>query len=138
MTALRLAAADIDFGAVRTEFALSPDFPAAASAEAEHAVDAFAADREDRTDLALVTIDPPGAMDLDQAVHLERTASGFVIHYAIADLGAIVVSGGALDDEVRRRGQTYYLPDGAIPLHPTMLSEGAASLLPGQRRPAAL
>ena len=34
----------------------------------------------------------------------------------------------------RRRGTTVYLPDGRIPLHPPVLSEGAASLLPGEDR----
>jgi exoribonuclease R len=60
------------------------------------------------------------------------------VHYAIADLGAFVTPGGAIDREVRRRGQTIYLPDGNVPLHPRVVSEGAASLLPGQVTPAAL
>ncbi|AQA23653.1 RNB domain protein [Rhodococcus sp. MTM3W5.2] len=77
-------------------------------------------------------------MDLDQAVHLERTPTGFVLHYAIADVAAVVVPGGDLDAEVRRRGQTFYLPDGSLPLHPRVMSEGAASLLPDLVRPAAL
>ncbi|CAM3102194.1 RNB domain-containing ribonuclease [Skermania piniformis] len=138
MSVRRLAAAELEFGSIRTEFGLVSDFPDAALAEAEHAVDAFSAVREDRVDLPFVTIDPPGSMDLDQALHLQRTASGFVVHYAIADLGAVVVPGGALDTEVRRRGQTYYLPDGSIPLHPPVLSAGNASLLPEQDRPVAL
>ena len=60
------------------------------------------------------------------------------MHYAIADLGAVVVPGGALDAEVRRRGQTVYLPDGSVPLHPPVLSEDAASLLPDGPRAAVL
>ena len=59
-------------------------------------------------------------------------------HYAIADLGAVVVPGGPLDTEVRRRGQTVYLPDGSVPLHPPVLSEDAASLLPDGPRAAVL
>ncbi|WKK71660.1 RNB domain-containing ribonuclease [Rathayibacter oskolensis] len=83
-----------------------------------------------------MTIDPPGSLDLDQAVHLERTAEGVVLRYAIADVPRGGPPRGALDAETRRRGQTYYLPDGRIPLHPAVLSEGAASLLPGQARRA--
>ena len=60
------------------------------------------------------------------------------MHYAIADLGAVVAPGGALDAEVRRRGQTVYLPDGSVPLHPPVLSEDAASLLPDGPRAAVL
>ena len=33
---------------------------------------------------------------------------------------------------------TVYAPDGRTPLHPPVLSEGAASLLPGGDRPALL
>ena len=40
--------------------------------------------------------------------------------------------GGALDAETRRRGQTFYAPDGRIPLHPEVISESAGSLLAGQ------
>ncbi|PPK63400.1 RNB domain-containing ribonuclease [Actinokineospora auranticolor] len=129
----------IDFARVRREFALAEQFPAAALAEAEEAVsDGPRGDREDATAIPLVTIDPPGAKDLDQAVCIERRGAGYRVHYAIADLGAFVVPGGALDAEVRKRGQTIYLPDGNVPLHPTTLSEGAASLLPDQTTPAAL
>ena len=60
------------------------------------------------------------------------------MHYAIADLGAVVVPGAALDTEVRQRGQTVYLPDGSVPLHPPVLSEDLASLLPDGPRAAVL
>lgn len=137
---VRTDGAGVDFSRIRTEFGLPTAFPAAALEEAERAVAAgvAAGDRLDATDLPLVTIDPPGAMDLDQAMLVEATPGGFRVRYAIADLGVFVTPGGALDAEVRRRGQTLYLPDGNVPLHPTALSEGAASLLPGELRPAAL
>jgi exoribonuclease R len=129
----------IGFAQVRDEFALPAGFSQEVLAEAERAADAWRdADRLNATDLPLVTIDPPGSKDLDQAMAVERRGSGFRVHYAIADLGAFIVPGGPLDREVRRRGQTIYLPDGNVPLHPTILSEGAASLLPGQLTPAAL
>ncbi|RJQ80283.1 RNB domain-containing ribonuclease [Pseudonocardiaceae bacterium YIM PH 21723] len=126
----------MDFTAIRTEFQLPARFPDDVLADARREPDT--AGREDATALPLVTIDPPGAKDLDQAMFIERRDDGYRVHYAIADLGAIVVPGGALDQEVRRRGQTFYLPDGNVPLHPVELSEGASSLLPDQTRPAAL
>ncbi len=52
--------------------------------------------------------------------------------YAIADVPSFVAPGGALDVETRRRGQTFYTPDGRIPLHPEVISEEAGSLLAGQ------
>ena len=61
------------------------------------------------------------------------TATGALRHRR---LPAFVEPGGAIDVEARRRGQTVYCPDLRVPLHPPVLSEGAASLLPGQVRPA--
>lgn len=90
----------------------------------------------DRTDLPLVTIDPPGSLDLDQALHIERSGHGYRVWYAIADVAAFVAPDGAIDVEAHRRGETLYAPDHRVPLHPLVLSEGAASLLPGQLRPA--
>ncbi|WP_434453351.1 RNB domain-containing ribonuclease [Lentzea sp. E54] len=135
---IRTGRADLSFDGIRTEFGLPPSFPPAVLAEAEAAVSRSIGDRPDLTSIPLVTIDPPGAKDLDQALCVERAGDGFVVHYAIADLGTFVTPGGPLDLEVRRRGQTIYLPDGNVPLHPTVLSEGAASLLPGVVRPAVL
>ncbi|MDT7579066.1 MAG: hypothetical protein QOK35_330, partial [Pseudonocardiales bacterium] len=130
-----------DFSAIRAEFALPAGFPPAVLAEAAAAAahrPGPGPDRVDATDVELVTIDPPGSKDLDQAVGVARRGDGFRVHYAIADLGAVVVPGGALDGEVRRRGQTVYLPDGSVPLHPPVLSEDAASLLPDGPRAAVL
>ncbi len=90
----------------------------------------------DQTEIPFVTIDPPESMDLDQAMHLERTRNGYLVRYAIADVAAFVEPGGLIDLEAHRRGQTLYAPDSRIPLHPPVLSEGAASLLPDQPRPA--
>ena len=61
---------------------------------------------------------------------LTRRPGGYRVHYAIADVAAFVRPGGALEAETWLRGQTIYLPDGNVPLHPVALSEGAASLLP--------
>ncbi len=131
-----------DFAAVRAEFDLPNGFAPDALAEAEDAVarrlNGDRDDREDATDIPVVTIDPPGARDLDQAMCVERRPGGYRLRYAIADLGAFVTPSGALDREANARGQTLYLPDGTVPLHPPVLSERAASLLPGEVRPAVL
>ncbi|GAA1020565.1 ribonuclease R [Acrocarpospora pleiomorpha] len=126
------------FERIRDEFDLPAAFPAPVRAEAEQVASRPPAG-EDRTDLPFLTIDPPGSMDLDQALCLEeRPRGGYRVWYAIADVGSFVRPGGAIDLEARTRGETVYLPDGRIPLHPAVLSEGAASLLPGEVRPAAL
>ncbi|WP_051400267.1 RNB domain-containing ribonuclease [Haloechinothrix halophila] len=130
-----------DFAAVRAEFDLPDGFAPDTLAEAEDAVvraRELSGDRYDATDIPVVTIDPPGARDLDQAMRVERLSHGYRVRYAIADLGAFVTPSGAVDREATARGQTLYLPDGTVPLHPPVLSERAASLLPGEVRPAVL
>ena len=92
----------------------------------------------DETEIPFVTIDPPESMDLDQAMHLERHGDGYRVRYAIADVAAFVPPGGAMDAEAHARGQTFYAPDGDARLYPPAVAEGAASLLPGQDRPAVL
>ena len=162
--------------ALRAQYEVPTAFPPEALTEAESAASAWAQDgparlladgARDARDLDLVTIDPLGSMDLDQAVLLERlpvrteTASAtdpaaasatgtastghapeppiaYRVHYAIASLATFVIPGGALDTELRRRGETIYAPDAATPLHPEVLSHGAASLLQDAERPACL
>ncbi|MFF3657272.1 RNB domain-containing ribonuclease [Streptomyces olivochromogenes] len=94
----------------------------------------------DATDIPFLTIDPPTSTDLDQAMHLSRRENGrgYRVRYAIADVAAFVAPGGALDTEAHRRVTTLYFPDEKVPLHPTRLSEGTASLLPDQTCPAVL
>ncbi|GAB3817637.1 RNB domain-containing ribonuclease [Tessaracoccus terricola] len=94
-------------------------------------------DHEDITDVEFITVDPADAMDLDQALHIRRDGDGYVVRYAIADVGAWVEPGSPIDMEARLRGQTLYAPGAKVPLHPKALSEGAASLLAdGVARPA--
>lgn len=123
---------------LRKELGVTPHFPpeveeAAARAAAEPRLPDL-----DRTDLPMLTIDPEGARDLDQAMHIERDGDGFVVHYAIADVAAFVSPGDPVDLEANRRGETLYAPESKVPLHPPVLSEGAASLLAGETRPAQL
>jgi exoribonuclease R len=127
-----------DFAAIRAEFEVPEDFPPDVLAEAERRAREPRLPELDATDVPLVTLDPPGSRDLDQAVHLAARADGYRVSYAIADVGSFVRPGGAVDAEARRRGQTLYSPDRRTPLHPPVLSEGAASLLPDQLRPAVL
>lgn len=124
--------------ALRHELGVPAGFPPEALAQAEETAKAPALPPRDATDLPFLTIDPPAATDLDQAMHLSRHGTGYRVRYAIADVAAFVVPSGPLDREAHRRVTTLYFPDLRIPLHPESLSEGAASLLPDQDRPAVL
>ncbi|WP_217923565.1 RNB domain-containing ribonuclease [Miltoncostaea oceani] len=118
------------------------DFPPEVEREAAAAAAASPASpgdgRADHRDLPLLTIDPEGSRDLDQAVAITRLGDGHRVHYAIADVAALVAPGGAVDAEARARGVTVYMPDRRSPLHPAAIGEGAGSLLPGEDRPALL
>ena len=124
------------FDAIRVELEVPQDFPAEVTQEAIAVAASVTLPDRDETAVPFCTIDPPGSIDLDQALHIERAGDGYRVRYAIADVPAFVAPGGAIDTEARRRAVTIYAPDRRSPLHPTELSEGAASLLPNQVRPA--
>ncbi|MDO5739517.1 MAG: RNB domain-containing ribonuclease [Ornithinimicrobium sp.] len=124
------------FAAARQEHGVRQEFPPEVLDEVAASMDAPDLPDRDETTVPFITIDPPGSMDLDQAMFIERDGDGYRVRYAIADVMAFLVEGGALDEETRARGMTIYCPDLRVPLHPPVLSEGAASLLPGVERPA--
>lgn len=121
---------------LREELGITSPFSPDVLAAADTAVVGARMPEVDLTGIEFVTIDPPGAQDLDQAVHIARAGAGYAVSYAIADVAAFVAPGGPIDVEAHRRGQTFYAPSAKAPLHPASLSEHAASLLPGQVRPA--
>src|SRR6476661_6813165 len=102
-TAVRQSAAlEARFEAIRRELKVPESFPADVLAEAERAaVSPDDPPTVDATGVPFVTIDPPGSMDLDQALHLERDGDGYRVRYAIADVPAFVVPGMAVDAEAR-------------------------------------
>ncbi len=118
--------------ALRTTLELPGPFPEEVLREAAAAVAGHQLPELDLTHVEFVTIDPASSTDLDQALYLDRAGEGYKVFYAIADVPSFVTPGSALDAETRHRGQTFYTPDGRIPLHPEVISEAAGSLLAGQ------
>ena len=123
---------------IQRELGVTPDFPPEVEQAAARAAERPRLPELDRTDIPFVTIDPTSSMDLDQALHIERDGDGYVVYYAISDVAAFVEPGDPVDVEANRRGETFYAPESKVPLHPRVLSEGAASLLPDEVRPALL
>lgn len=124
--------------AIRVQYQVPKGFAPAVLEAAARAAARVPDDHVDRTALPFVTLDPQGATDLDQAFALERAGADWLLHYAIADVDWFVRDGDAVDAEAWQRGTTFYLPDGKAGLHPPVLAEGAASLLPDGPRPAIL
>ena len=119
---------------------IAEEFPAEAAAEAA-SIDLDGAlarsPREDLTALAALTIDDAGAEDRDDALSVEPAGDGmYRLGIHIADAGALVASGGAMDEEADRRMAALYTPDRKLPMLPAEVSGGAGSLLAGERRGA--
>lgn len=114
------------------------EFSGAVRADAEHRArdvsDAEHAGREDFRRLPIVTIDGETARDFDDAVYVERRASGWHLAVHIADVAHYVRIGSKLDQEARLRGTSVYFPDRAVPMLPEALSNGICSLRPQEDR----
>ena len=122
---------------IREGLGIPDEFPRAVMDAAEQAASRpLGREHVDRTDRPFVTLDPASSVDLDQAFDIEVAGDDIILHYAIADVGWFVRPGDPLDVEAFERGVTVYLPDERSTLYPTVLSEGAASLLPDVDRPA--
>ena len=86
--------------------------------------------REDIRHLPLVTIDGEDARDFDDAVYAQKTAKGWKLLVAIADVSHYVHVDTALDIEAQSRSTSVYFPEKVIPMLPEILSNGLCSLNP--------
>jgi ribonuclease R len=87
-------------------------------------------DRRDLRGLPIITIDGKTAKDFDDAVFAERTAQGFHLIVAIADVSHYVREGSAIDDDAFLRGTSTYFPNFVAPMLPEKLSNELCSLKP--------
>ncbi|MGE4231799.1 MAG: ribonuclease R [Bacteriovoracia bacterium] len=92
------------------------------------------AGRRDFRDKHFVTIDGKDARDFDDAILVEKTASGYVLYVAIADVAEFVIPGEVLDKEAYERATSVYFPEWVIPMLPEALSNGACSLRPDEEK----
>jgi len=100
--------------------------------------------RLDLTGETVFTIDDADARDLDDAISLadsgrddgrdSQRVGVWRLGVHIADVAHYVVPNSALDREARERGTSVYLSDRVLPMFPTRLSNGIASLHPGVDR----
>lgn len=87
--------------------------------------------RRDLRNLLICSIDPPGCVDIDDALHATRLPNGnFQIGVHIADVSHFVKPNNAMDSEASMRGTTVYLVDKRIDMLPTLLGTDLCSLKP--------
>lgn len=90
--------------------------------------------RVDLRAVPLVTIDGADARDFDDAVFVSKTAKGWKLLVAIADVSHYVQPGSALDIEAKNRSTSVYFPEQVIPMLPEILSNGLCSINPDEDR----
>ena len=113
---------------------LPEEFPAAVEREA--AAEPAPEERHDLRDQEVVTIDPEGARDHDDAIFARAEDDAVRLWVHIADVSHFVPEGTALDRAAARRGNSVYLPGRVVPMLPESLSADACSLRAGVDRPA--
>lgn len=91
--------------------------------------------RKDLQNLHFVTIDSASTVDMDDALYAEKNSEGWQLRVAIADPCALIKEGSLLEEEIKKRGTSVYLPGRSIPMLPAELSNDSCSLLPNQPRP---
>ncbi len=90
--------------------------------------------RIDLTDEVIFTIDGEDAKDLDDAVSIKKTQSGYILGVHIADVGEYVKYETEVDHEAWNRGTSVYFPTSVLPMLPKELSNGICSLNEGKER----
>jgi len=128
-----------ELAAIYHKYNLETKFPPAVEAEVAALPDSVRpADIEHRLDIRKVltcTIDPDDAKDFDDALSLETSPDGSIrIGVHIADVGAYVRPGTALDREAQHRGNSTYLVGTVVPMLPFKLSNGLCSLKEAEDR----
>lgn len=89
------------------------------------------AKRTDLRELNVCSIDPPGCVDIDDALHAHRLPNGNIqVGVHIADVSHFVKPNNAMDLEASIRGTTVYLVDKRIDMLPMLLGTDLCSLKP--------
>ena len=119
--------------------AVETEFPYAVLDEARHIAHMGIDEKEiaKRLDLRgemIFTIDGADTKDIDDAISVKKTDSGYELGVHIADVSHYVKPKSALDEDAFLRGTSIYYADKVIPMLPKELSNGICSLNPDEDR----
>jgi exoribonuclease R len=90
-------------------------------------------ERKDYTDQYIVSIDPIGCKDIDDALHVQQISeTNFIIGIHIADVSSYIENGSDLDIEASKRAESVYLNFCQINMLPDKLSTELISLREGE------
>jgi len=127
-----------DILTVLRAFGIPEVFPEDVMAETElvgeYVTEKECSGRIDLRDTLMITIDGEDAKDLDDAVSLTETETGYLLGVHIADVTEYVKEGSCLDAEAKDRGTSVYLINRVVPMLPHRLSNGICSLNAGEDR----
>jgi ribonuclease R len=120
------------------ERGFDPDFPAAATAQAQHASEADAppATRRDLRQLLWCSIDNDDSRDLDQLSVAEGRGADTGVLIAIADVDALVARGCPADAHAAMNTTSVYTAARVFPMLPERFSTDLTSLAPDEDRNA--
>lgn len=91
--------------------------------------------RRDFRDEKTFTIDPNGANELDDAIHVKTEVDGKIeIGIHIADVAHFIKANSLVDREARKRGAAVYLMNRSCAMLPPKIASEVCSLLPGKDR----
>jgi exoribonuclease-2 len=90
----------------------------------------------DLTFLHPLTIDSEFTRDIDDGLSLERVGEEVEVGIHITDVATFLNGHNEIFQEAMTRATSIYLPDQRIPMIPPALSEGACSLIVGEKRRA--
>ena len=130
---------DVEMQSILAEF----DFPLSFPKYVEKAADEIPkiipkeeiAKRRDFRSITTFTIDPLDAKDFDDALSIQKLASGnWEIGVHIADVSHYVEQNSTIDKEALNRGTSIYLVDRVIPMLPEILSNELCSLRPNEEK----
>ncbi len=128
----------VDILSIIKSYNLPEEFPKEVMDQVERVEDEIngndMAGRMDIRDLQTVTIDGEDAKDLDDAITISKTDTGYKLGVHIADVTNYVTERSPLDQEALKRGTSVYLVDRVIPMLPHKLSNGICSLNQGVDR----